>query len=654
MDEKVLSWNFPGNGFTRENGLDTPDMETFKKDPISSLAREICQNSLDARIDKDKPAKLVFSTFNFQTSSIPGKYELMLQINQSIKYWSNNKIKNESIINRLNAMQELLKQDKMVCLRISDFNTTGLLGVKDNDSTSPFYMLTRGSGVSYKAGTSGGSKGIGKYATFVVSKLHTLFYSTVTVDNESGFLGISKLCSGIKVIFDKESNKLIDTKELTIGEGYYGVGIENKPYPGMLNLDGNFLRLENQTGTDIFVLGFENSEYWQNTVIVKILESFMVAIHRNSLEVEVDGVLVNKSTLENIVFSDIYQTANRKTKNLIKSQFILLNDENVHTEFLHIQKYGTVELKIKDFNKTKDNYSTNSCTFVRYPYMKIKELNQVSYLPCSAIAIIEDNKLNQVFRKFENPQHTNWEFNRTDYTKEERKEAKELYSDLQAQILEIIKIVLSNSDNTESEFEGAENFLPDESNENGIESNAQKESEDKPVISKRRHKKNIDPVGYDTNDKGESLQPDLGKIDDNGDDLASVPEGQNEGDGGDNRPGSEEEKITDGDDEVLKLVSLSGIKPRIIALNATEGKYIIKFSHIENENQCALELKLLDDVGTSYPVNIIESKVNGVSIEPRKNVVGKFPIKENQLNTIEIIVDQNEMFSSEVKIYAYK
>ena len=654
MDEKVLSWNFPGNGFTRENGLDTPDMETFKKDPISSLAREICQNSLDARIDRDEPAKLVFSTFSFQTNSVPGKYELMLQINQSIKYWTNNKIRNESIINRLKAMQELLKQEKMVCLRISDFNTTGLLGVKDNDSTSPFYMLTRGSGVSYKAGTSGGSKGIGKYATFVVSKLHTLFYSTVTVDNESGFLGISKLCSGIKVIFDKESNKLIDTKELTIGEGYYGVGIENKPYAGTLNLDGNFSRLENQTGTDIYVLGFENSEYWQNTVIVKILESFMVAIHRNSLEVEVDGVLVNKSTLENVVFSDIYQTANKKTENLIKSQFVLLNDENVHTEFLHVERYGTVELKIKDFNKTKENYSTNSCTFVRYPYMKIKELNQVSYLPCSAIAIIEDNKLNQVFRKFENPQHTNWEFNRTDYTKEERKEAKELYSDLQSQILEIIKIVLSNSDNTESEFEGAENFLPDESNEIGIESNTQQESEDKPVISKRRQKKNIDSVGYDTNDKGESLQPDLGKIDDNGDDLASVPDGQNEGDGGDNRPGSEEKSITDGDDEVLKLVSLSGIKPRIIALNAREGKYIIKFSHIENENECTLELKLLDDVGTSYPINIIESKVNGVSIEPKKNVIGKFPIKENQLNTIEIIVDQNELFSSEVKIYAHK
>jgi len=654
MDETRLSWNFPGNGFTRENGLDTPDMETFKKDPMSSLAREICQNSLDARLNKDKPAKLVFSTFRLKSDNIPGKHDLVFQINQSLKYWSTNRIKNESIISRLEKMQIMLKQKEVFCLRISDFNTTGLLGVKDNDSTSPFYMLTRGSGVSYKSGTSGGSKGIGKYATFVVSTLHTLFYSTITIDDESGYLGISKLCSGIKAVYDDKSGKYEDTRELTIGEGYYGVGIENKPSPGLFNLDQNFIRQGDQTGTDIFVIGFENSDYWQNTVIVKILESFMVAVQRSSLEVEVDGILVNKSTLRNVVFSDIYQTTNRKTEKLIKSQYILLNDENVHTELIHIDNYGVVELKIKDFNKSKDNYSTNSCTFIRYPYMKIKELSQVSYLPCSSLAIIEDNKLNQVFRKFENPQHTNWEFSRTDYTKEERKEAKDLYAHLQDQILEIIKIVLSSSDNTESEFEGAEEFLPDESTEIHEKSNTQIECEDKPVINKRKKHQNIDTIGYDTNDKGESLQPYLGAIDDNGEDLASVPVGHNNGEDGENRPGASEQKIENGNDEVLKIVPLTGVKPRIIALNAYEGKYLIKFSYIEDEEKCIIVLNLLDDVGTPYPINITKAIINGEAIKTRMNIIGQFPIKAKQKNTIEVFVDQNEMFSSEVKIYAYK
>lgn len=33
-------WRFPDNNYTSENGLDTSDMEMFKKDPVSSLAKQ--------------------------------------------------------------------------------------------------------------------------------------------------------------------------------------------------------------------------------------------------------------------------------------------------------------------------------------------------------------------------------------------------------------------------------------------------------------------------------------------------------------------------------------------------------------------------------------------------------------------------------------
>ena len=51
-------WRFAGNNYTYENGLDTADMETFKKDPIASLARESCQNSIDAKNKRDGHEKL--------------------------------------------------------------------------------------------------------------------------------------------------------------------------------------------------------------------------------------------------------------------------------------------------------------------------------------------------------------------------------------------------------------------------------------------------------------------------------------------------------------------------------------------------------------------------------------------------------------------
>lgn len=53
MDFKE-NWRFAGNNYTAENGLDTADMETFKRDPIASLARETCQNSIDAKKKEKK------------------------------------------------------------------------------------------------------------------------------------------------------------------------------------------------------------------------------------------------------------------------------------------------------------------------------------------------------------------------------------------------------------------------------------------------------------------------------------------------------------------------------------------------------------------------------------------------------------------------
>ena len=53
-------------------------------------------------------------------------------------------------------------------LRISDFNTSGLLGSKEEINTD-WTNLTKSSGASDKKGTAGGSYGIGKYAPFACS-----------------------------------------------------------------------------------------------------------------------------------------------------------------------------------------------------------------------------------------------------------------------------------------------------------------------------------------------------------------------------------------------------------------------------------------------------------------------------------------------------
>ena len=209
-----IKWRFPGNNYTNDNGLDTADMETFKKDAISSLARELCQNSIDAHRDNNKPVRIVFNLFEIEKNRIPGIGEISDQIDRCIDTWATHK----KISEQLKMMKLQINRPSIKCLRVSDFNTTGLIGVSGIEK-SPWRYLVHGSGISDKGMTSGGSKGIGKFATFVTSHFNTVFYSTVTENNEIGYEGICKLCSA----------NMDGTTEKTQGIGYYGSSNMNEP-----------------------------------------------------------------------------------------------------------------------------------------------------------------------------------------------------------------------------------------------------------------------------------------------------------------------------------------------------------------------------------------------------------------------------------------
>lgn len=51
----TIEWKFPHNGFGQVRGVSDAGIETFTGTEIQSLAREICQNSLDAAVEGSKP-----------------------------------------------------------------------------------------------------------------------------------------------------------------------------------------------------------------------------------------------------------------------------------------------------------------------------------------------------------------------------------------------------------------------------------------------------------------------------------------------------------------------------------------------------------------------------------------------------------------------
>lgn len=626
--EKI--WRFPGNNYTQDQGIDTPDMETFAQDPIASLARETCQNSIDARIE-GKTAKIQFKTFDIMKEDIPGIERIEKEIDSCMEYRQNNK----KIYETLKGMKEQLDTGLIHCIRVSDYNTIGLAGVSKTDD-SPFFLLTKGTGISDKLGSKGGSKGIGKFASFVASSFNTVFYSTLNLEGEKGYIGICKLCS----------TRMENTDEKTIGIGYFGANEKNMPILENFNLEKGYIR--ETSGTDIYILGFRKNGNWKKDLITKILDSFMSAIYFGDLEVEVDELVINKTTINNII--DDEDLINKRSYNNIKSQYILLNDSDVFRDELEIDEYGKVDIYLKPFSKEKSDLATNECVMIRYPYMKIKSLPRISNVPCSAMCIIGDNSLNTILRDIENPQHTNWEINRID-DDDIKSEVRYIIKQLTDKIVDYVYEKLSSSDVKETDVEGASEFLPgiDESN---IGFGEETLIVEKPKIVKKVKNKVKDKIGIEKFDDGNALTPNLGEHTEDGE-GSPVPFGTNSSSGGDPRNGEQETGHKEGEEnnDIMTLTQMVGMQYRMFVTNKKTGEYVVSFKSLYTEKNCELEIKYLDDSNTKYNVDINSCTINNKPYEIKDGRVVGIELFEGENYKIKLSTGLNDLYTFEVKMY---
>ena len=156
-------------------GLGHAGIETFRDTPFVSCSREAGQNTLDAA--DGRPVRMVLREHQVPANEIPGIEKLRDTIAVCLKTArATGSDKDRDFFENAN---DVLSNLFIPVLEIADYNTTGLEG-PPNDATSKFHALVKSSGKSNKSTeTSGGSFGIGKNATFAVSDLRTVFYSTV-------------------------------------------------------------------------------------------------------------------------------------------------------------------------------------------------------------------------------------------------------------------------------------------------------------------------------------------------------------------------------------------------------------------------------------------------------------------------------------------
>ena len=172
----AYSWRFPKLDDGQEQGINDSGVATFKGSELyDNLAREICQNSLDAATDKT--VRVDFSNFEISTTAIPDFEVLKATFEKCLAYWNGQKAKTTKDFFK-NAYEKISAETVSI-LRISDFKTKGLTGSKDtNDINTDWMRLTKSSGSSDKKGPAGGSFGIGKFAPFACSDFSTVFYNT--------------------------------------------------------------------------------------------------------------------------------------------------------------------------------------------------------------------------------------------------------------------------------------------------------------------------------------------------------------------------------------------------------------------------------------------------------------------------------------------
>lgn len=434
-------WNFPGNGNGQIRGFSDAGIETYGGNELQALARETCQNSLDAIRDNETEVRVEFERHYINSSDMPGYKAYANVLKKCQNFWSGTK--SEKAIAYLKTAVRAINESKLYVLRISDYNTTGLLGPYD-DRFDGWNALTKIDGGATKSGDKAGSFGIGKNAPFCNSYYRLVFYRTLNDDGEKAAQGISRLLS-----FPEDSKNAMNS--MTTGIGYFGNSINNRPVESILSLDS--LSLRKEKGTDVFVYGFSGiGDGWIDNMCSEILENFMMSIYNGKLSVIIEHYHLNSNTL-----GDYVEKYRAKLKQAYCFYLALDRKNDVKEYAIDFHGLGTLNLRVLVDQNEKLN---RKIMITRTSGMKLFNLGNISRaISFTGILEMRGRKLNEYFREMETPAHDEWRPSRH----HNPVEAKEYFDELKEWIREIVLSLGEYTSDEEIEVEGLSGILQNES-----------------------------------------------------------------------------------------------------------------------------------------------------------------------------------------------
>lgn len=286
-------WNFvqkPKGTMKRDR--EDSSFDPFKDNEVRCLVREYIQNSIDAaqKLDNNRNKKVLvtFSYGKMACADYPNLIQSLIGRLKACSERSQQLPGSKDIYMSKYKFLNSRRNSTIGFLKVSDYHTTGMNYVNDDDVPSAFDSCVHCSSSSYKpdGGYAGGSHGLGKTVGFVNSPFNAVYYSTK--DDESGQTfgeGVVRLCTHK---FKNESGENV----LFEADAFYNK--DGSPNSGK-EIPVIFRREE--SGTDAFVLGMEENE--EDIIIMKkeLLRGFFYAIYRELLDVNICGEDFTKANI---------------------------------------------------------------------------------------------------------------------------------------------------------------------------------------------------------------------------------------------------------------------------------------------------------------------------------------------------------------------
>ncbi|MBC6407242.1 MAG: hypothetical protein GDA40_03495 [Rhodobacteraceae bacterium] len=388
-DRQEWRWIWPDVGPTPiQQGLDSEVFDSEDHRYNETLVREAIQNSLDARRDPNRPARMHFTFHRGPVgAAAPFLAQLMAYRQQAAlpipSEWNDGEIR---------------------WLVVEDFNTTGLRGDL-SDRRSDFWNYWLNFGISNKDGRGRGGRGIGRVTFLIASQINSVIgYTRRAEDSALALCGMAarlyKSEGSLKSTHAYLANEingniyaLHDTPE------FYNDARQAFGFTGYQGFDDSGLAL---------VIPYPHSDLHEEGILAAAIENFAPAFFSNSLELKVGARVLNASTIETTAREgDVAECINNDAIKADVDRYLglvrrALNPRVAHRLFLRSATTKALQewRKTPDIEDLQHKVTTQDIAIkLSFPLRKDDERHEVSLHAVIGPAARTRKPLDQFFRE---------------------------------------------------------------------------------------------------------------------------------------------------------------------------------------------------------------------------------------------------------------